>query len=243
MLVTNSPVFFLGFFLHSARTFRFGLFLFIKFKPSTHSSKAGSVEMSKTPLETHVYIIVKCVTCCCAVSTQVSHTISRGSCSPPQNQTMTTQGKQILPANAEGDTQGPPSLFCCRHRCCCCSTLEYHPETWHCANVCARFCATERLRHRKSAENERNMLCHFQGQRDSFDEQWSPTVTSVWRNRWPPPLPPLSQAIQRSADASVSAVCRANTSATRLESSRHEKSNSSRMFGLQPEAENTSELW
>lgn len=87
--------------------------------------------MSKTPLETCVYIIVKCVTCCCAVSTQVSHTISRGSCSPPQSQTMTTQGKQISPANAEGDTQGPPSLFCC-----CCSTLEYHPETWHCASAC-----------------------------------------------------------------------------------------------------------
>lgn len=63
-------------FLRSENTLGFGIFLFISATPR-RPSKATSAEMPKTPPESRVYIIVKCVTHCCAVLTQVSHTISQ----------------------------------------------------------------------------------------------------------------------------------------------------------------------
>lgn len=193
------------FFLHSAHTFRFGLFLFIKFKPSTHSSKAGSAEMSKTPLETCVYIIVKCVTCCCAVSTQVSRTISRGSCSRRKaKQWQHKANKSRLPT----PRVTPKALPCCSAAATAAAALHWNitqkPDT---VQVRARASVQLNICDTGKALRMREICCAIFKDSVTFllssGHPRRPAGTLVWQNRWPPPLPPLSQAIQRSADASA----------------------------------------
>lgn len=157
---------------------------------------------------------------------------------------MTTQGKQISPADTKADTQGLPSVFCG----CCCSTVhlrilpqsltlskcvftffamkfekegEVQKETERMREMCVRDCG---LKARQSAVPFSGPLWHFCWVVVTHGGRWWRTCD---RN-----ADPVGQSNHHSADTSVSAGSCANSRNTHtlLQCSRYESLTSPRMF-------------